>query len=174
MPGPVPKRSSQRRRRNKGDGPPPKGGAGSSTSAWSAYARSLGVEVPAGATRAEIQTLIAEGAKANEWHPLAAEWFDSLSQSGQSAFYEPSDWATARIMTEILSRALSSGKLNASLIERWQTSATELLTTEGARRRLRVELDQHGDGDDHVDEEAIASVSDLDRFRRRASAGGAG
>lgn len=167
MPGPVPKRSSQRRRRNKPDGPPPKGGAGATTEAWVEYAESLGLDVPEGSGRAEVQELVAAYGRDEGWHPLAAEWFESLSQSGQSAFYEPSDWATARVAAELLSRALRQDRLSAALIERWQSAATELLTTEGARRRVRIELDVAAAGDGGLDEEAQSSVSDLDEFRRR-------
>jgi hypothetical protein len=39
-------------------GPPPKGGAGSGADAWAAYAASQGVEVPDGATREQIQSLL--------------------------------------------------------------------------------------------------------------------
>jgi hypothetical protein len=40
------------------EGPPPKGGAGSGVDAWAAYAASRGVEVPDGATREQIQSLL--------------------------------------------------------------------------------------------------------------------
>ncbi|MDQ0793680.1 hypothetical protein [Streptomyces sp. B1I3] len=75
------------------------------------------------------------------WDPIAIEWFESLFESGQSFFYERSDIAQARYVAEVMSRNLSqgqrvSGQLFASVI----SAASELLTTEGARRRLGVEL----------------------------------
>ena len=39
-------------------------------------------------------------------HPAARRWFESLAESGQSAFYEPSDWATAYVLAETMSREL--------------------------------------------------------------------
>lgn len=169
MPGPVPKRSSQRRRRNKGpEGPPPTSGKGSGTSAWVAYAESLGIAVPEGASRAQVQELVAQGAGDDGWHPLAREWFDSLADSGQAGFFEPSDWATARVYAEVLSSAVrllrEGGRGAGTLIERWQVGATELLTTEGARRRARIELEREADGQD---EETTADVSELAEYRRR-------
>lgn len=174
--GPVPKPSSQRRRRNKSwitkanrsgapvsPGEPPRAGKGSSTEAWRAYATSIGHDVPGEATRGQIIAMVDEGLDEDtQWHPLARDWYRSLAESGQSKFYEPSDWQTARVLAELLSRALQRGKVTAALIERWQVGATELLTTEGARRRVRVELDAKGG-----DEEEAADVSELDEHRRR-------
>ncbi|MEU1214302.1 hypothetical protein ABZ424_18135 [Streptomyces sp. NPDC005790] len=82
------------------------------------------------------------------WHPIAIEWFESLFDSGQSFFYERSDIAQARYVAEAMSRNLSqgqriSGQLFASVI----SAAGELLTTEGARRRLNVELTKSGPDD---------------------------
>ncbi|MBW3663562.1 MAG: hypothetical protein KY469_10720 [Actinobacteria bacterium] len=105
--------------------------------------------------------------ESEEWHPLARDWYRSLAESAQSQFYEPSDWETARVLTELLSRALRAGKVTAALIERWQSGATELLTTEGARRRARIELDRSVGGD----EEEAADVSELDEYRRRRGTG---
>lgn len=158
MPGPVPKRSSQRRRKNKQDGPPPKSGRGSGRDEWSAYARSIGIDVPDGASRAEIIEAVAEGGVTDGLHPLAREWFESLSLSGQSAFYEPSDWAMARVVAESISRELKPqpivvGQGESAHVEMyelppkgasltaWLRAAASLLVTEGDRRRLRVELE---------------------------------
>lgn len=185
MPGPPPKRESQRRRRNRpavptakvkaGEvtvrtGEPPRTGRGSGAEAWRVYAEGLGLEVPAGAKRGEIIALVDESADGEgTWHPLARDWYRSLASSAQSQFYEASDWATARVLAALLSRALSSGKVTAALVERWQIGATELLTTEGARRRARVELQRARDGDGDG-QEAGGEVSELDEYRRRAEA----
>lgn len=167
--GPVPKREAQRRRRNKPDGPPPTSGRGSGTAQWVAYAEALGVEVPEGATRKQVQELIAQ--RDEGWHPLAAEWFDSLGRSGQSAFYEPSDWATARVLAELLSRAMiilrDGGRGAGTLVERWQAGATELLTTEGARRRVRLELEVEKEDDQGG---APAPVTDIRSWRESLNA----
>lgn len=137
--GPVPKRSDQRRRRNK-DG-------GEITAATS------GTFVPPAAP------------PALDWHPLAREWYESLSRSGQSVFYEPSDWAQARVWAEVLSRQMNSGaRVSANMISAWSAGATELLTTEGARRRSRLELERAGAGAVDVDEQAAAVI---DAYRER-------
>lgn len=139
MPGPVPKRSDQRRRRNKpADG-----------------------EV----TKAPATAPPSDPEPDENWHPLMSEWFVSLGQSGQAVFYEPSDWATARVWAEIMSRQLESGRMSAQMVAAWASGATELLTTEGARRRARLELER-GESSD-VDEEA--AVVAIDVYQRRLS-----
>lgn len=96
----------------------------------------------------------------DSWHVMAAEWYESLALSGQAAFYQPSDWATARVWAEILSRQLSAGRVSAQMIAAWASGATELLTTEGARRRGRLELERGGS-----DEDEDASVTALAGYR---------
>ncbi|PSJ29566.1 hypothetical protein B7P34_06775 [Streptosporangium nondiastaticum] len=76
------------------------------------------------------------------WHAIACDWYLSLGASGQSQFYEPSDVATARYVAEAMSRNLAAGRFSAQLFAAVSSAMTELLTTEGARRRVRVELER--------------------------------
>ncbi len=115
--GPVPKRSDERRRRNK----PADGGTITK------------------APRVSGDSAIPEADP--DWHPLAANWFRSLAESGQSQFYQPSDWATAAYVAESMSRNLSDGRFSAHLFAAVMGAMTELLTTEGARRRARLEIE---------------------------------
>ena len=135
MPGPVPKRSDSRRRRNKSD----------------------------------VQTAVAPAGRKvdtpepdNNWHPIAQEWFESLAESGQEAFYEASDWATAKYVAEAMSRSLLAGRFSGQLFAAVMAAATELLTTEGARRRLRVELERE------QPEAEPVSVAILKEYKRHA------
>ncbi|MFD9813994.1 hypothetical protein [Streptomyces sp. NPDC059080] len=139
MSGPVPKRSDQRRRRNKSDGPEL-------------------VKAPGGAAP-EVPPAD------EEWHPIAASWYASLSESGQTQFYEASDWATAYYVAEAMSRNLISGRFSAQLFQAVMSAMTDLLTTEGARRRARVELER-GDGD--VDPREAARVTLMETYRKAA------
>src|SRR5690348_3275984 len=79
MPGPVPKRSTQRRRRNETE----------STD-----------HAPGAPRRARPPR------PDPKWHAIARSWFSSLGRSGQSTFYEPSDWALAALIAESISRDL--------------------------------------------------------------------
>lgn len=135
--GPVPKRSDQRRRRNRSDGPM--------------------------LVRAAASPEVPEMAPADpEWHPIAREWYRSLGESGQAQFYERSDHAAARYVAEAMSRNLSSGRFSAQLFAAVMAGMTELLTTEGARRRARIELERA------VKPEKPASVTIMEAYRRDA------
>ena len=144
MPGPVPKRSEQRRRRNKDV-----------------------VEVE----RVEAQPGVLYGPELGlpDVHPLAAEWYESLRRSAQSVYFQPSDWAQAKVWTDLLSRELKkAAKPSAVMIAAWSSAAAELLTTEGARRRLRIEIERGPE----VDKDEEAAVAKLDEYRRRLGASG--
>lgn len=114
--GPVPKRDDVRRRTNKSEmGPVTKGRSGA--------------------------VLLDAPAADPEWHSIAQEWFLSLSHSGQSFWYEPSDWAVAKYVAEAMSRNLfQGGKMSSMMFASVMSAMSELLTTEGARRRVRMEL----------------------------------
>lgn len=132
-PGPIPNRSDQRRRRNKPEG---------------------------GITSAPGALAVAAPEPDANWHPMASDWFASLATSGQAAFYQPSDWQTARVWAEVLSRQLQADKMSAVMVTAWASSASELLTTEGARRRGRLELERSQPSD--PDEDAsLAIVTDI-------------
>jgi hypothetical protein len=98
-----------------------------------------------------------------DWHPIAQDWFRSLGESGQNVFYEPSDWQTARYVAEAMSRNLSAGRFSAQLFAAVMSGMSSLLTTEGDRRRLRIELERKAPAD--ADEEA--AVAALDEWRDR-------
>ena len=138
--GPVPKRSSERRRRNK-DGrpekvPPPKSGE---------------VKAPPAS---------------RDWHPIARAWYRSLKESGQARFYEPSDWQAARYVAEVMSRHLAAERPSAQLFTGIWSAMTDLLTTEAARRRVRIEVER-GAGEP---EGPPAGVTALDDYRRSLGA----
>lgn len=137
MPGPVPNRSDQRRRTNKPE-----------------------VEIATAPARATVD--IPEPDEA--WHPIAASWFESLGQSGQSVFMEPSDWAQARYLAELMHRSLDGDRTNGQLISSILSGAAELLTTEGARRRMRIELAKADTG---PTAEELAATADMDAYRKR-------
>ncbi|NUP43487.1 MAG: hypothetical protein HOY76_42315 [Streptomyces sp.] len=133
--GPVPKRSTERRRRNKPEG----------AEVTTVPAAKQDVECP----------------PADEsWHQIARDWYDSLARSGQAVFYEPSDWATARYVAEAMSRGLQQSRFSAQLFAAVSSAMTELLTTEGARRRARLEIERGT-----KDEGKPADVTALDDYR---------
>lgn len=119
MKGAVPKHSTQRRRRNL-DGRPE--------------------TIEVGRSVAKPPSL-----RANI-HPLAAAWYDSLRESDQSRFYQPSDWMTAQLVAEAIDEFAHARR--ASLLDTILRGSTLLLATEGDRRRMRLELTRKGRDDD--------------------------
>ena len=95
------------------------------------------------------------------WHPIALRWYESLADSGQAQFYEPSDWATAAYLAEAMSRNLHAGqRFSAQLFAAVMSGMSNLLVTEGDRRRVRLELER-------LPDEAVpklALVTPIDRF----------
>lgn len=129
--GPVPKRSDQRRRANKPDVPVKAAPAGNSV-----------YRVPS---------------PRPDWHPLARRWWLALAKSGQSRWYEPSDWEHAFVWADLLSRQMWSDKPSAMMLTAWDSASSRLLVTEGDRRRVRIELDRDP-GPDPDKEAGVASM----------------
>ncbi|MCA6090956.1 hypothetical protein LE181_02045 [Streptomyces sp. SCA3-4] len=132
--GPVPKRSVERRRRNKDVTEPVRAASAPGAVEWPEPEPS--------------------------WHAIARDWYLSLGTSGQSQFYEPSDVATARYVAEAMSRNLDTGRFSAQLFAAVTSAMTELLTTEGARRRVRIELERAP-----AEQETPAGVTAIANYR---------
>jgi hypothetical protein len=96
-------------------------------------------------------------------HPVARKWYESLSESGQSEFYEPSDWTAAVLCAEAMDAYLLEP--NGSLLSQINAMMTNLLVTEGARRRASVELLRSP-----ADQPVAAVASLADRRKRIADA----
>ena len=112
MPGRVPKRNSERLRTN-------------ADSQNRTVTRTGKVRVPAAR---------------KDWHEVARRWYLSLRTSGQSDFYEPSDWAMAQLVASGASKLLTQTQFSSTLFAEVLHGMDLLLTTEAARRRARVEV----------------------------------
>ncbi|RJQ79968.1 hypothetical protein D5S17_09355 [Pseudonocardiaceae bacterium YIM PH 21723] len=131
--GPVPKRSHQRLRRNKDDVPAEKISA-----IGVVPVPELGLPDP---------------------HPIIVDFYESLKASAQSKYYEPSDWAYARFTLHFADRLVKSGKPSSQMLAAINSALTDLLVSEGARRRVRLEVER---------EQARGEVIDLAAmFRER-------
>lgn len=94
------------------------------------------------------------------WHPIATDWYLSLRESGQAVFYQPSDWAMARYAAELMSRGLLEDRPpNGQYIAALNSVMASLLTTEGDRRRVRIELERKPAAPQ------LAAVRPLDAYR---------
>lgn len=136
MPGPIPKRSDERIRRNKVEG--------------------LEKVTAIGAVRRPPLDM-------PDAHPVTRELYISLSDSAQSRFYEPSDWMYAKFAMHFVDNILKQSRPSAQLLASVQTMLADLLVSEGARRRVRLEVERSDSGGDVLD------VADL--FRQRLAQG---
>ena len=120
--GPAPKRDAERRRRN--------------TTATRSVQMAGVVEAPSLATRAGW----AEG-----MHQLAQDWYYSLARSGQSYYYEPSDWELARVIAWKLSSCLTNPNAKAADWGIVLTGMAKLAVSEVDRRRAEIEVERMRD-----------------------------
>lgn len=84
------------------------------------------------------------------WKPKARSWYNSLAISGQSEFFEPSDWATAVAAADAYDVFLRTH--NASILAQFTRLSERLGATHLDRKRGRVELEKPPPDDE--DEEA--------------------
>lgn len=179
----MPKRSSERRRRNKD---------GVETLVINLDEAISGeVEIPAPPLSSfedeEGNPVDKDGnpidAPKHSWHPQAEQWYLSLTASGQAIFMEPSDWATAYALAEMLSRELKPKPMvvtdadggtsiewviqpvNGAVMNAFLKGAASLMVMEGDRRKLRIELERK-----KRMEEAAAGDKVVDIVARREDA----
>lgn len=126
--GPIPKREDQRVRRNEQEIPTEK-----VVALGKVPVPDLGLENP---------------------HPFVVEFYESIRQSAQSNYYEPSDWQFARLTMYALNEELNAvyqsgdnkGKkkpLGVMKLQVLNQMMSTLLLTEGDRRRVRMEIERN-------------------------------
>jgi hypothetical protein len=104
------------------------------------------------------------------WHPHARDWYLSLARSGQSKYFEPSDWEQARFTAEMMTTVLKSERPSSELVKAVFGGMKELGTSEAARRRMRIEVERNpaeksgASGDD-------AKAAVMERYRQAAADG---
>lgn len=142
--GPVPKRDEDRLRNNAPDVPITK------------VAMSGKVKVPPCPPRV---------------HQIARDWYGSLKESGQSKYFEPSDWAAALLVCREMSRHLENQRPSSEWFKAIWAAMNDLLSTEAHRRRVRMEVErgERGRADEPPDPENEATdpakVVHLDHYR---------
>jgi hypothetical protein len=73
-------------------------------------------------------------------HPIARKWYVSLKASGQSQYFEPSDWAAALYVAAAMSKVLEHSRFSAQAFAVVWTAMEDMMTTEAARRRARLQV----------------------------------
>lgn len=84
--------------------------------------------------------------------PLTKGFWESLKESGQAKYYEPSDWMTALTALHLLDlqirpyinkeQKLVYGSVSPTMVAAVWQMLTSIAVTEGERRRLRIEVDR--------------------------------
>ena len=89
------------------------------------------------------------------WHPKARSWYNSLKISGQTKFWEPSDWATAVAAADAYNVFLRTH--NASILAQFVRLSERLGATLSDRKKSRVELEEpvQEDEDEEAADEAV-------------------
>lgn len=75
-------------------------------------------------------------------HPLVVDLYESMKESAQARYYEPSDWQYARLTFHELNKMLYAEKTSAMLLTAINQMLTALILTEGDRRRVRIEVER--------------------------------
>lgn len=127
--GPVPKRSSERERRNKPDYE-----ITTIDIDGDVIMPELGIENP---------------------HPIITDLWDSLGMSAQQQYYEPSDWQFARFTLHFANQLLWNSRPSAQMFQGITSALSDLLVSEGSRRRLRMEIERNQSSADIVDISAL-------------------
>lgn len=146
--GPVPKRTEERRRQNKPETP---------------------------VTEVEASGVVVGPEADPKWHPVARQWFDSLARSAQARFYEPSDWSTAFLLAESISRDLkpqpigvhpetgeavmASIPMKGASLAAYLKGMSALMVTEGDRRRNNMEI-RRADAVNQANPKGVVSIEE--------------
>lgn len=102
----------------------------------------------------------------SSWHPIAKRLWAGIQKSGQSRFYEPSDWALAYSLMDDLSYYKSASKRSGQMLASIYSAMSSLLISEGDRRRVGIELARPTS-----EELESAGVAEMNQWRQKLSNG---
>ena len=81
------------------------------------------------------------------WCVAAQRIWQSMGASGQTRFYEASDWAFAQFTMDEITRYVEGGKQSGIMLSAIDSMLVRLMLTEGDRRRAGIELQRAGEDD---------------------------
>ena len=114
-------------------------------------------------TKADGAQKVRIPAESKDWHPIARRIWRAAKVSGQSRFYEPSDWAILWSLMEDLSDYKQQPRRSGQMLATIMASLSSLLLTEGDRRRLQIELSRPEEPGAQVS----AGVEEMAKWRER-------
>jgi hypothetical protein len=84
-----------------------------------------------------------------EPHGMVQRLWDAMGKSGFHEFYTQADWEAAAIavfnLQQMVSEMIAKGSLPANKSAEMRAIFQELMVTESARRRLKIEVQRHKD-----------------------------
>jgi len=118
----------------------------------------------------------------DEWHEVAARFYDALRHSPQRLYYEESDWAFAYLLCEHLTRELNPKFVGTKKVHEGETvsglpimvdeemyeqmpvgsiaaimkAMEKLMVTEPDRRKARVEIERNAIVEDDLGDDVVA------------------
>lgn len=96
-----------------------------------------------------------------DWHAEARQMYDGLKKSAPAKLFEPSDVAVAYFVCSQMHRFIETGRTNGQMFSAIMSAIENLMATEGARRRLRVEIvDSLPDDQKSADDPIAAMMAD--------------
>lgn len=101
------------------------------------------------------------------WHIIAKRWYMSLRSSPVSQFYLQSDVETAYFVAELETRLLAMDEPKAALVAQIRQMKNDLMSTEGARRAMRIETG-------HDDSAEVKEKREAKKMRHYAGLRGGG
>ena len=84
-------------------------------------------------------------------HPIITDFWNSVGESAQARYYEASDWQYFRVALHFLNSLLKTNKPSAQMLTVVNQMLTDLLVSEGSRRRVRMEIERDVAKDNVVD-----------------------
>lgn len=100
----------------------------------------------------------------SKWHPIAKRMWNGLKKSGQSRFYEQTDWEFAYSLMDDLTRYKESARRSPEMLKALLSAMSMLLMTEADRRRAGVELQQEA-----PELASRSNVEDMQAWKERLS-----
>jgi hypothetical protein len=109
-------------------------------------------------------------------HPLVVDMYESLRDSAQARYFEPSDWQYARLtmyaVNDMLKGKGDEKRISPMMLASVNSMLSSLLVTEGDRRRVRIEVERNTSGGEQGKVLQVADLFRQELTRRPGSPGG--
>ncbi len=97
-------------------------------------------------------------------HDIVRQLYEAAKRSAQARYFEPTDWQMLRLTLTFADKLLKSSRPSGQMLAVVHSMLGDLLTSEGARRRLRIEVERRSTDE----KDNVLDVASL--FRERLAA----